>query len=186
MTKYATLIDRVTSEEVYTLANEFVQKLCDGLTLNSASLAETHPECLIKDDYESAVTDELMSLGDSGFLDLSETMGLPTKVYDALATIRKNDAWREVAEHLDLEPHTVEALQFWLVSDWLAERLEETGALVAHDVMGFNIWGRTECGQGLDMDSDLKDVLSRMDERMHEALHGPALDQDAAHYGTAE
>lgn len=97
-----------------------------------------------------------------------------------------DDNWQEVADWLDIEPHQREALQHWLVSDWLADELEAVGALVARDVLGFEVWGRTECGQPLTMDSDLMAVAQNVTRRLHEALHGPALDQDAAHYGTAE
>ena len=45
-----------------------------------------------------------------------------------------------------------EVLQHWIVSDWLAEKLENAGEPVARDVAGVNIWGRTCCGQSIDMD----------------------------------
>ena len=44
------------------------------------------------------------------------------------------------------------------MSDWLADKLESIGACVARDVMGFEVWGRTECGQSLTMDSDINKV----------------------------
>ena len=70
----------------------------------------------------------------------------------------------DLETHEDKAPER-EALQHWLVSDWLADQLEDVSALVARDVLGFEIWGRTECGQGLDQDSDLSRVADAVMER---------------------
>lgn len=40
-----------------------------------------------------------------------------------------------------------EALEFWIVSDWLAGKLEDHGELVTKDFLGLTIWGRTTSGQ---------------------------------------
>ena len=164
MTNHATTLDRIIREEVFTLANEFVQELSKKLP----SLAETHSECLAKDDYRGAVEDEIRNGLPDVLRDVCEQFGYEphTDAEAVLADIEADGNWEEVADHLGLDPHTVEALQFWLVSDWLADQLEDAGALVARDVMGFNVWGRTECGQALVMDADLRAV--------------------AAHFGTAE
>ena len=157
MTEIDRMIDRIVREEVFTLANEFVQELSDQLP----SLAETHPECFIKDDYRELVEDEVRNESPDALLDICEQFDYEpvTDPKAILADIEADGAWEEVADHLGLEPQTIEALQFWLVSDWLADKLEDVGALVARDVMGLNVWGRTECGQALSADADLRAVV---------------------------
>lgn len=60
-------------------------------------------------------------------------------------------AWEDSGD----EPDDTEALEHWIVTNYLADKLEEVGALVSRDVLGFNIWGRSESGQALHYDSDL-------------------------------
>ena len=49
-------------------------------------------------------------------------------------------------------------MQFFIVSDWLANELSEIKACVT-SFLDFEIWGRCEYGQSLDMDYDLKRVV---------------------------
>ena len=162
MPNHATMLDRIIREEVYTLADEFV-----GHLQRTPWVHDPVP-CLAKDSFREPVKDAIRCESPDTLRAVCEWLGYePTADAKAiLADIEADDAWEEAADFLDIESHTIKAMQFWLVSDWLAERLEDSGALVARDVMGLNIWGRTERSQGLHMDSDLKAV--------------------AAHYGTAE
>ena len=52
-------------------------------------------------------------------------------------------------------------MQFFIVSDWLAYQLREIKACVT-SFLGFEIWGRCEYGQSLDMDYDLKRVVRNL------------------------
>ena len=45
-----------------------------------------------------------------------------------------------------------EALEHWIVSDWLADKLAEENEMVTKDFLGLTIWGRTTSGQSIDMD----------------------------------
>ena len=51
-----------------------------------------------------------------------------------------------------------EALEYWLVSDWFAEKLIAHGELVALDFLDLNIWGRTCSGQAIHMDKVIYDI----------------------------
>ena len=57
-----------------------------------------------------------------------------------------------------------EVLEHWIVTDWLADRLEEQGEAVCKDFYGLTIWGRTTSGQGIALDG----VISQI----HKNLHG--------------
>jgi len=57
----------------------------------------------------------------------------------------------------------IEALEHYFVSDWLARKLADIEAPVSTDVLDcYNIWGRTETGQSLTMDSALNEVAEML------------------------
>ena len=70
------------------------------------------------------------------------------------------DAWQDYGDTPD---DYIEALQHWIISDWLAEKIIEIGGMAATDICGFSIWGRSECGQALDIDSTLEAVVELLD-----------------------
>ena len=57
----------------------------------------------------------------------------------------------------------VEIMQYFIVTDYLLKELNKIGAIVL-EYKGLNIWGRTEYGQALDMDKDLKKVAIKMEQ----------------------
>lgn len=77
---------------------------------------------------------------------------------------------RVLDEDDDIEFETsedpIEALEYWLVSDWLADELEEQGELVTHDFLGLTIWGRTTSGQAISMDRVICDIYDDLQERV--------------------
>lgn len=62
------------------------------------------------------------------------------------------DQWRELCDFNRLEPETFEAYEHWLVSNWLAGKLEEMGEMVSRDLLGLTVWGRRTTGQSMSMD----------------------------------
>ncbi|KAE8546186.1 hypothetical protein [Marinobacter nauticus] len=185
-------ISRIIEKEIFVNASTFVAdmqatELCDRLPNTFEKLIE----CSVKDDWREPVIEAVQDITPAGLFDLCEYMviDLYTKdgriVTDTLAetidhdnvdrspvikAIEDGDQWQDVGEYLSLDPFTVEALQHWLVSDWLAEKLERVGALIAVDVMGFNIWGRTECGQSLEYDSTLKAVAKLIESDLNDVM----------------
>ena len=67
---------------------------------------------------------------------------------------------------IDADP--IEALEFWAVSSFLAEKLAARGEMVA-DVLDFHVWGRATSGQQIAAD----EVVGRIAEEM-EILDGQA------------
>ena len=65
------------------------------------------------------------------------------------------DELRELAEDLRIDPEdyseTVEALEHWIVTDWLGGKLEAKGEIVGQ-FKDFTIWGRSCSGQAIKMD----------------------------------
>jgi len=61
------------------------------------------------------------------------------------------------------DPEIIEVFEHYFVSDWLARKLADIEAPVSMDVLGcYNIWGRTETGQSLTMDSALNEVAEML------------------------
>lgn len=67
----------------------------------------------------------------------------------------------ESVETLDDGHH--EALEFWLVSDWLGRRLKEQGEMVEMDIYGMTVWGRCTSGQAILLDG----VICRIFDESH-------------------
>lgn len=70
------------------------------------------------------------------------------------------DAWGTACEISGVEPHGREILEHWIVSDWLADRLEEAGERIDRDFEGLTIWGRTVTGQAISMDSAIQAICA--------------------------
>lgn len=150
-------IQRIIDQEIYTNASQFVTELTQD---PEGRYIDDITPCLEQVDYseppegyfvEETIDGEWMVIQTGGNVDLS---GAGDDTYET-----EGQAIRAAWEDYGDEPEErIEALQHWLVSDWLADKLESIGACVVHDIMGFDIWGRTECGQSLTMDSDLNKV----------------------------
>ena len=66
----------------------------------------------------------------------------------------------EVQVQFNDEDYPDEALEHWLVSNWLAERLREEGEMFI-DFMDLTIWGRTTSGQAIYIDSVIEDIYNK-------------------------
>ena len=66
----------------------------------------------------------------------------------------------EVQVQFNDEDYPDEALEHWLVSNWLAERLREEGEMVI-DFMDLTIWGRTTSGQAICIDTVIEDIYNK-------------------------
>jgi hypothetical protein len=56
------------------------------------------------------------------------------------------------------EPDGTDCLEHWLVTDWLADKLEAAGEAVARDVAGLTIWGRCTSGQAIYADAVIQRI----------------------------
>lgn len=154
-------IQRIIDQEIYTNASQFVTELTQD---PEGRYIDDITPCLERVDYseppegysaEETIDGEWMVL--CGGIQTGDNVDLSGAGDDTYET--EGQAIKAAWEDYGDEPEErLEALQHWLVSDWLADKLESIGACVVHDIMGFDIWGRTECGQSLMMDSDLNKV----------------------------
>lgn len=69
-------------------------------------------------------------------------------------------AWEDSGE----EPPTIEALEHWIVSDWLADKLEAEGEMICRDFVGLTIWGRVTSGQHIAMDYVIQKIAEKLND----------------------
>ena len=67
-----------------------------------------------------------------------------------------------ICEQHSLDPYQREAYEHWIVSDWLAGKLEAKGEMVLRDFLGLTIWGRTTTGQAIHLDSVMCSIFDDM------------------------
>lgn len=59
----------------------------------------------------------------------------------------------------------VEALEHWIISDWLARWLEDKGEMITFDFMGLTIWGRTCSGQAIYCDGVIEEIVKDLERK---------------------
>ena len=57
-----------------------------------------------------------------------------------------------------IEPHQIEVYEHWIVSDYLARKLEAYGHPIARDFLGLTVWGRPTTGQSIALDSVILEI----------------------------
>lgn len=67
--------------------------------------------------------------------------------------------WQEVCDEYDLDPEIREVYEHWLVSGWLARKLEAKGEVVG-EFAGLTIWGRCTTGQSIYMDGVIETITA--------------------------
>ena len=72
------------------------------------------------------------------------------------------DTWEEACDLYDIEPIQREVYEHWIVSDWIANRLEEHGELVLRDFFGLTVWGRTCSGQAIALDGVIGEIFDEL------------------------
>lgn len=87
-----------------------------------------------------------------------ETAKLLREKVAALVDTEAN-GWLEVCNEYGLDPETREVYEHWLVSDWLARKLEAKGEVVG-EFAGLTIWGRTTTGQSIYMDGVIQEITA--------------------------
>lgn len=72
--------------------------------------------------------------------------------------------WQEACEACEeyIEPHEREIFQWYAVSSFLADDLEEEGEVVLRDFHGLDLWGRTTFGQAISMDYVIQKVYDNL------------------------
>lgn len=64
-------------------------------------------------------------------------------------------------QDVDDEEEQKEVMEWWLITQWISEKLESVGAVVIRSSLG-TWWGRTESGQSLTYDADIHEVANKL------------------------
>jgi hypothetical protein len=80
--------------------------------------------------------------------DIGEDSLLQNDIYDYMDNFEED---KETGEYPEI-------LEYWLVSDYLLNRLKEKGEVVMEDYHGLSIWGRTCSGQSIMLDNVIEDI----------------------------
>ena len=116
---------------------------------DAATLAHRQPDA---DDYRDAAAGP--DIGVAKFADGYRVCGAESELYES-----KLDAWRAAFDLAGEDhPDGSEVYEHWLVTDWLADKLEEQGESVARDVAGLTIWGRCTSGQAIYADAVIQRI----------------------------
>lgn len=77
----------------------------------------------------------------------------------------KQGAARGYCDQNKIDPYVTEAYEHWIVSGWLADKLEAKGEMIARDFMGLTIWGRACTGQAILLDSVICAIYDELHAR---------------------
>lgn len=71
----------------------------------------------------------------------------------------KQDAFKNACEEYNLRVDYSEIMEHWSVDSRFAQLLEAQGEVIADDVMGLTIWGRTSTGQSVALDHVVREAF---------------------------
>lgn len=69
------------------------------------------------------------------------------------------DDWEELCNANRIDPHEREVYEHWIVSRWLADKLEAHGEKVDRDFAGMIVWARTTTGQAILLDGVIRGIV---------------------------
>lgn len=73
--------------------------------------------------------------------------------------------WSDVCDYDNIEVDPSEVLEHWIVSEWLARKLQEQGEAIELDLHGVTVWGRCTSGQSICMDYVIEEIAKDILER---------------------
>lgn len=143
---------------------------------------EEHAKMLRREDLVAVVLDhdadvcEMAEMTDADVLD---------EVHRIISEDLSEDERRELADEWSVEPYQIEALEHWVVSDWLARQLEQREQMVAR-FGGVWIWGRTTSGQSIALDGCICSIYDDCYGDAWRAHYARPVTMRAADLGLAE
>ena len=114
------------------------------------------------EDFESAALENIEDADADDLRDFLTDRDVDFEDGTSIAELRElarvevreqSGADREYCEHAGIDPERSDVFEHWIVSDWLARKLEAAGHPVARDFLGLTIWGRPTTGQAIRLDS---------------------------------
>jgi hypothetical protein len=124
----------------------------------------------VQEDWETPARDAIPDLSREKLLELLERNDCEFSADDTTSTLadaclthlEEGDGWQDFCATQDLEPHSHEIYEHWIVSDWLSDRLEERGELIERNFYGLTIWGRACTGQAILLDGVICSIYDEL------------------------
>jgi hypothetical protein len=159
-TNYDRELQNFVSAHVYYNVSQLIQHLNRH---NTIEYFDDIQSVISREDYQSAAQTEyaVRQNADGEYYWLAKQIDTTSRSNpEAFET--EAAAWQDCCETNGIEPYITEALEYYLVSDWLAKRLQAKGKLVALDIYGLAIWGRTCCGQAIYQDAVIQEIYAEL------------------------
>lgn len=148
------VLRKFVEREVFCCVSSFMyavgSRLEDACGIFDEDFEETF-KLFSQEDWEGAARD-------AGWVGEEGTVTKPGKEGEEDVVV---DSWREACEIDRLEPYLTEALEHWIVSSWLAKKLEDKGEMTG-EFAGLTIWGRACSGQSTYMDGVICGIYNEM------------------------
>ena len=101
--------------------------------------------------------DDLRDYLDSQSVDFDPAADVATLRRAAIGAMQDQGA-AEFCDEFSIDPHSIEVYEHWIVSDYLARKLEAYGHPIARDFLGLTVWGRPTTGQSIALDSVILEI----------------------------
>jgi len=145
--------------EVYCCASSLIYQLQEDGHYQDDIMEFSYKEGLRKEDLIEEIKEnyeeELKEYIEDTFTEITDIEDL------------NEEELRELADDLNIDidnfTEPEEALEHWIVSGWLADKLEEYGELITKDFLGLTIWGRTCSGQAIMLDYVISKICDDLD-----------------------
>lgn len=155
-------IEEFVSREVIYCVSSLVSTLITAAgetgSVGDISQDELYSLCQ-RDDYETPARENGWTMDGDGTI-IKYGVNEDEEIAETDSEIA--DSWQDACEIDRLDPETVEVYEHWIVTDYLASKLEAKGEIVAHDIAGLTIWGRCTTGQRISMDGVIESIYNEM------------------------
>ena len=170
---YQDAVRKLVDREVHYCVSTLIYELAK---LDSGDYYEDILNVCIQDDWTEAATYHTSELDRDECAEILDGIGIQVFDSETVETLREaidtniEDGTIDAQEFCDdhrLDPVTNEAYEHWIVSDWLAGKLEDAGEMVARDLYGLTIWGRCTTGQAILLDGVMCGIYNDMGATWH-------------------
>ena len=159
----------IKSKFVYREIGHCISMLVSEL-LENGTYDELMEVCL-KDDWEEPAEDYIRNLDrvtsieylEFAYKNICIASESIEKLHDMILKHAKEGDLQEFCEDRNLDPYRIEAYEHWIVSNYLARKLEAKGEMVLYDFLGLTIWGRACTGQAILLDNVISEICNEME-----------------------
>lgn len=121
-------------------------------------------------DYEASIENHVADMDRDECIEYLEGLSIECRDDETTETLRAAvvaNAIEEGAEYFCNE-HSIdiefsEIFEHWIITEWLADKLEAKGEKVLRDFFGLTIWGRACTGQAILLDPVISEICDEME-----------------------